>query len=44
MCQKILLRIILQRTGQNIKGIKATNYILILTKFINTLKKELKID
>jgi hypothetical protein len=44
MCEEALSRTVYERTGQKIKGIKATNYSSALTGFINTSGEELKID
>jgi hypothetical protein len=44
MCQEALLKTVYERTGQNIRGVKATNYSSALTGFINTSGEELKID
>jgi hypothetical protein len=44
MCVEALSRTVYERTGQKIKGVKATNYSSVLTGFINTSGEELKID
>jgi len=44
MCQEALSRTVYERTGKNIKGVKATNHSSALTGFINTSGEELKID
>lgn len=44
MCQEALSRTVYERTGQNIRGVKATNHSSALTGFINTSGEELKID
>jgi len=44
MCEEALSKTIYQRTGQKIKGVKATNNSSALTGFINTSGEELRID
>lgn len=44
MCEEALSRTVYERTGQKIKGVKATNYSAALTGFINTSGEESKID
>ncbi|PVH67592.1 hypothetical protein DL98DRAFT_662565 [Cadophora sp. DSE1049] len=44
MCEEALSRTVYQRTGQKIKGIKATNDGVALAGFINVLEKELNIS
>ncbi|KAI9807905.1 MAG: hypothetical protein M1825_005211 [Sarcosagium campestre] len=44
MCQGALLKTVYERTGQKIKGIKATNNSSALTGFINTSGEESKFD
>lgn len=43
MCEEALLRTVFERTGQNIKGVKATQDSSALAGFINTSGEELKI-
>ena len=44
MCEEALSRTVHERTGQKIKGVKATNHSSALAGFINTSGEELKID
>lgn len=44
MCEDALSKTTYERTGQKIKGVKATNNSSALTGFINTSGEELKID
>ena len=44
MCEEALSQTIYQRTGQKIKGVKATNNSSALTGFINTSGEESTID
>ncbi|KAG4435557.1 hypothetical protein IFR05_008968 [Cadophora sp. M221] len=44
MCEEALSRTVYQRTGQKIKGIKATNDGIALAGFINVPKEELNIS
>jgi hypothetical protein len=44
MCEEALSRTVYERTGQKIKGVKATNYSSALAGFINTSGEESKID
>ncbi len=44
MCEEALSRTVYQRTGQKIKGIKATNDGVALVGFINLSGKELNIS
>jgi hypothetical protein len=44
ICEEALSRTVYERTGQKIKGVKATNYGLALTGFINTSGEESKIN
>lgn len=44
MGEEALSRTVYERTGQKIKGVKATNYSAALTGFINTSGEEQKID
>jgi chromosome segregation ATPase len=44
MCAEALSQTVYQRTGQKIKGVRATNNSSALTGFINTLGEESKID
>jgi hypothetical protein len=43
MCEEALSQTVYQRTGQKIKGVRATNYSSALTGFINTSEEESKI-
>lgn len=43
MCEEALSKTIHQRTGQKIKGVKATNYSSALAGFINTSAEESRI-
>lgn len=44
MCEEALSQTVYQRTGQKIKGVRATNNSSALTGFINTSGEESKID
>jgi hypothetical protein len=44
MCEEALSRTVFERTGQKIKGVKATDHSSALAGFINTSGEELKID
>ncbi|KAL1598070.1 hypothetical protein SLS59_007080 [Nothophoma quercina] len=44
MCKEALSQTVYQRTGQKIKGIRATNNSSALTSFINTSREESKIN
>lgn len=44
MCEETLSRTVYERTGQKIKGIKATNDGVALARFINTSREELNIN
>jgi hypothetical protein len=44
MCEEALSQTVYQRTGQKIKGIRATNNSSALTGFINTSAEESRID
>lgn len=44
MCEQALSRVVFKRTGQKIKGVRATNHSTALAGFINTLGEELRID
>jgi hypothetical protein len=44
MCDEALSRTVYERTGQKIKGVKATNHSSALTGFINTSGEESGID
>lgn len=44
MCEEALSQTLYQRTGQKIKGVRATNNSSALTGFINTSGEESKID
>ena len=44
MFEEALSRTVYERTGQMIRGVKATNNSSALTGFINTSGEELKID
>jgi hypothetical protein len=44
MCEEALSRTVYERTGQKIKGVKATNYSSALAGFINTSGEESKIN
>jgi hypothetical protein len=44
MCEEALSQTIYQRTGQKIKGVRATNYSSALTGFINTSDEDTRID
>ena len=43
MCEEALSRTVYERTGQKIKGVKATDHSSALAGIINTLGEELKI-
>ena len=43
MCEEALSRTVYERTGQKIKGVKATNNSTAVTGFINTSREELNI-
>ncbi len=44
MCEEVLSRTVFERTGQKIKGVKATQDSTALAGFINTSGEELKIN
>jgi hypothetical protein len=44
MCEEALSQTVYQRTGQKIKGVRATNNSSALTGFINTSEEESRID
>jgi vacuolar-type H+-ATPase subunit E/Vma4 len=44
MCEDALSKTVYERTGQKIKGVKATNYSSVLAGFINTSGEESKIN
>jgi len=44
MCEEALSRTVFERTGQKIKGVKATDHSSAIAGFINTSGEELKID
>ncbi|KAF2686546.1 hypothetical protein K458DRAFT_476409 [Lentithecium fluviatile CBS 122367] len=44
MCEEALSKTIYQRTGQKIKGVKATNHSSAFTGFINTSGEDLGVD
>jgi hypothetical protein len=44
MCEEALSRTVYERTGQKIKGVRATNYSSALAGFINTSGEESNID
>ena len=44
VCEEVLSRTVQERTGQKIKGVKATNYSSAVAGFINISGDEMKID
>lgn len=44
MCEEALSRTTFERTGQKIRGVKATNESSALAGFINTSREEMKIE
>ena len=44
MCEEVLSRIVQERTGQKIKGVKAINHSSAVAGFINVSDEEMRID